>query len=148
MIIEEIQNKIHTQIPMTKLMQLELKSIDNTTLITSAPLNINVNDKGTAFGGSLSSIAIISSWCMAYYLSKKLNIGESNIVIVNNETKFLRPVTKDIICTTYIPKEEEIKILKSKLEVKNSGTIKIYAQVIENGKICVDFRGTYYIKKV
>ena len=148
MVIEEIQNKIHTQIPMTKLMQLELKSIDNTTLITTAPLNINVNDKGTAFGGSLSSIAIISSWCMAYYLSKKLNIGESNIVIVNNETKFLRPVTKDIICTTFIPKKEEIKILESKLEIKNSGTIKIYAQIIENEEICVDFRGTYYIKKV
>lgn len=148
MIIEEIQNKIHTQIPMTKLMQLELKNIDNSMLISSAPLNINVNDKGTAFGGSLSTIAIISSWCMAYYLSKKLNIGESNIVIVNNETKFLRPVTKDIICNTFIPKEEEIKALASKLELKDSGTIKIYAQIIEDEKICVDFKGTYYIKKM
>lgn len=148
MILQEIQNKIHTQIPMTKLMQLKLKEINNDFLITQAPLNINVNDKGTAFGGSLSSIAIISSWCMAYYLSKQFNLDNSSIVIVNNETKFLRPVTKDIICTTFIPKEEELKILHSKLEVKNSGTIKIYAQIIENEKICVDFRGTYYIKKV
>ncbi|PLY08974.1 MAG: thioesterase [Arcobacter sp.] len=146
--IKDIENKIHTQIPMTRLMQLELKSIDNTRLITTAPLHINVNDKGTAFGGSLSSITIISSWCIAYYLSKKLNLEDSNIVIVKNETKFLRPVTKDIICTTYIPKDEDIKILKSKLEIKNSGTIKINAQVIENKEICVDFRGTYYIKKV
>ncbi|WP_419764537.1 MAG: YiiD C-terminal domain-containing protein [Arcobacter sp.] len=146
--IKDIENKIHTQIPMTKLMQLELKSMDNISLITTAPLHINVNDKGTAFGGSLSSITIISSWCIAYYLSEKLNLEKSSIVIVKNETKFLRPVRSDIVCTTYIPKDEEINILESKLEEKNSGTIKIHAQIIEDKEICVDFRGTYYIKKM
>lgn len=146
MMIKDIENKIHTQIPMTKLMQLELKSIDNSSLITTAPLDINVNDKGTAFGGSLSSITIMSSWCLAYYLSKKFNIENPNIVIFKNETKFIRPVTRDIICTTFIPNEEELNNLKSKLETKNSGSIKIHAQIIEDEKVCVDFQGVYVIK--
>ncbi|WP_428025777.1 YiiD C-terminal domain-containing protein [Arcobacter sp.] len=146
MIIKEIENKIHTQIPITKLMQLKLKSIDNSCLITTAPLDININDKGTAFGGSLNSITIMSSWCLAYYLSKKLNLENPNIVIFKNETKFIRPVTKDIICTTFIPSEEELKSLESKLEIKGSGSIKIHAQVIEDGKVCVDFQGVYVIK--
>lgn len=146
MIIKEIQNKIHTQIPMTKLMKLELKEINNNSLITKAPLDINVNDKGTAFGGSLNSITIISSWCMTYFLSKKLNIENPNIVIFKNETKFIRPVTKDIICTTFIPNEEELNTLKSKLHTKNSGSIKIHSQIIENDKVCVDFYGIYVIK--
>jgi thioesterase domain-containing protein len=145
-IIKEIQNKIHTQIPMTKLMKLELKEINNNSLITKAPLDINVNDKGTAFGGSLNSITIISSWCMTYFLSKKLNIENPNIVIFKNETKFIRPVTKDIICTTFIPNEEELNTLKSKLHTKNSGSIKIHSQIIENDKVCVDFYGIYVIK--
>ncbi len=146
MIIEEIQNKIHTQIPMTKLMQLELLSIDKNSLITTAPLKINVNDKGTAFGGSLSSIAIISSWCMAYYLSKRLNIENPNIVIFKNETKFIRPVTKDIICTSFIPNQEELSNLEVKLKTKNSASIKIHAQIIEDEKVCLDFQGLYVIK--
>ena len=148
MTIQEIENKIHTQIPMTKLMKLQLKSLDNSKLITTAPLDINVNDKGTAFGGSLSSIVIISSWCMAFYLSQKFKIDKSNIVIVKNETKFLRPVTKDIVCNSFIPKNEEIDDLKSKLDKKNSGSIVLSAQIIEDEKVCVDFKGTYLIKKV
>ena len=148
MTIQEIENKIHTQIPMTRLMKLQLKSLDNSKLITTAPLDINVNDKGTAFGGSLSSIVIISSWCMAFYLSQKFKIDKSNIVIVKNETKFLRPVTKDIVCNSFIPKNEEIDDLKSKLDIKNSGSIVLSAQIIEDEKVCVDFKGTYLIKKV
>ena len=144
--IKDIENKIHTQIPMTRLMQLELKSIDDKSLVTTAPLHINVNDKGTAFGGSLSSITIISSWCIAYYLSKKINIENPNIVIFKNETKFIRPVTRDIICTTLIPNEEEVNNLKLKIETKNSGSIKIHAQIIEDEKVCVDFQGVYIIK--
>ncbi|RXJ82018.1 YiiD C-terminal domain-containing protein [Arcobacter sp. F2176] len=146
MIIKEIENKIHTQIPMTKLMKLELKDLNETQLITTAPLDINVNDKGTAFGGSLNSITIISSWCMAYYLSKKLNIENTSIVIFKNETKFIRPVTKDIVCTTFIPNEEEQNSLKSKINTKNSASIKIHSQIIENDKVCVDFYGVYIIK--
>jgi|TARA_R110002033_G_scaffold20278_5_gene51323 thioesterase domain-containing protein len=146
MIIEEIQNKIHTQIPMTKLMKFELKNLDENSLLTTAPLDINVNDKGTAFGGSLNSITIISSWCMAYYLSKKFNLENPSIVIFKNETKFIRPVTKDIICTTFIPNEEEQNTLQTKINTKNSGSIKIHSQIIEEGKVCVDFYGIYVIK--
>jgi len=146
--IKEIQNKIHTQIPMTKLMQVELKTLDDITLITTAPLNININDKGTAFGGSLNTLTIISSWCMAYYISKKFNINDSSIVISKNETKFLRPVTKDIICNTFVPQKDELSQLKLSLDKKSRGSIIINAQIVEDEKVCVNFKGTYIIKKV
>ena len=144
--IKEIQNKIHTQIPITKLMKVKLEKLDQTKLITTAPLNINTNDKGTAFGGSLNTLTIISSWSMAYYLSKKYNIVNPNIVIFKNETKFIRPVTKDIICTTFIPNKEELEKLEIKLKMKNSASIKIHSKIIEDGKVCVDFKGIYIIK--
>jgi len=146
--IKEIQNKIHTQIPMTKLMQVELKTLDDIKLITTAPLNININDKGTAFGGSLNTLTIISSWCMAYYISKKFNINDSSIVISKNETKFLRPVTKDIICNTFVPQKDELSQLKLSLDKKSRGSIIINAQIVEDEKVCVNFKGTYIIKKV
>jgi len=36
--------------------------------------------------------------------------------------------------------------LKLKIETKNSGSIKIHAQIIEDEKVCVDFQGVYIIK--
>lgn len=74
------------------------------------------------------------------------NIEKSNIVIINNETKFLRPVTKDIVCQTFVPDDTNISQLKDKLQNKKSGSIKITSQIMEDNNICVLFKGTYVIK--
>lgn len=145
---QELENKLHTQIPMTKLMHLNICSIENDKLITTAPLDININDKGTAFGGSLSTITIISSWSIAYLISLKLNLENTNIVIYQNNTKILRPVTKNIICHTYMPTSKEIEELKDKLDKKSSASINISSKIIENDKTCVDFNGIYIIKVI
>ncbi len=144
--INELQNKLHNEIPLTKMMELKIQDYNEKELITTAPLNININDKGTAFGGSLSTMTIISAWSLCWLISKELGFNSNNIVIIKNETSFRKPVTKDIICYTKKPSFEEIKLLKQKLETKKSASIKIESAIIENNEICVEFLGYYVIK--
>ena len=144
--INELQNKLHSQIPMTKLMNLKIEDYNDKELITTAPLDININDKGTAFGGSLSTITIISAWSLCWLISKELGFDSNNIVIIKNETSFRKPVTEDIVCHTKKPSFEEIKTLKQKLEIRKSASIKIESKIIENDEICVEFVGYYVIK--
>lgn len=144
--IHKLQNKLHNEIPLTKLMQLNIKEYNAKELISTAPLNININDKGTAFGGSLSTITIISSWSLCWLISQELNYDSKNIVVIKNENKYLKPVTKDIICYTTKPNKEQIQILKEKLEKKGSASITIESKIIEDGDVCVEFEGVYVIK--
>ena len=144
--IKELENKLHTQIPLTKLMELKIINYDEEQLITTAPLSVNINDKGTAFGGSLATITIISSWSLCWLVSQELGFQSNNIVIIKNEHSYRKPVTKDIICVTKKPSLQEIEILKNKLLTKKSASIKIESQIIENGEICVDFIGYNVIK--
>ena len=144
--IKELQEKLHNEIPLTKLMELKIKDYSNNQLITTAPLNINKNDKGTAFGGSLATITIISSWSLCWLISKELGFDSKNIVIIKNEHSYKKPITKDIICYTYKPSLEQISILKQKLETKKSASIKIKSFIIENNETCVEFEGYYVIK--
>lgn len=144
--IKELENKLHTQIPLTKLMELKIINYDEEQLITTAPLSVNINDKGTAFGGSLATITIISSWSLCWLVSQELGFQSNNIVIIKNEHSYRKPVTKDIICVTKKPSLQEIETLKNKLLTKKSASIKIESQIIENGEICVDFIGYYVIK--
>jgi thioesterase domain-containing protein len=144
--IQELQNKLYNEIPLTKMMELQIKDYNINELITTAPLEPNINDKGTAFGGSLSTLSIISAWSLCWLISKELGFDSNNIVIIKNETSFRKPVTNDIICHTKKPSLQEIEILKQKLENKKSASIKIESQIIEDGKICVDFVGYYVIK--
>ncbi|PUE66518.1 YiiD C-terminal domain-containing protein [Arcobacter caeni] len=144
--IKELQNKLHNEIPLTKIMEIKIQNYNNQELITTASLEININDKGTAFGGSLSTLSIISGWSLCWLISKELGFNSNNIVIIKNETSFRKPVTKDIICHTKKPSTEEIQILKEKLLTKKSASIKIESKIIENNEICVDFVGYYVIK--
>lgn len=144
--IKELQNKLHNEIPLTKIMEIKIQNYTNQELITTASLGININDKGTAFGGSLSTITIISGWSLCWLISKELGFDSNNIVIIKNETSFRRPVTKDIVCHTKKPSLEEIQILKEKLLTKKSASLKIKSKIIEDGETCVDFVGFYVIK--
>ncbi len=144
--IKELQNKLHNEIPLTKIMEIKIQNYTNQELITTASLGININDKGTAFGGSLSTTTIISGWSLCWLISKELGFDSNNIVIIKNETSFRRPVTKDIVCHTKKPSLEEIQILKEKLLTKKSASLKIKSKIIEDGEICVDFSGYYVIK--
>lgn len=144
--IKTLQDKLHSEIPLTKLMELKIEKYNDFELKTTAPLQININDKGTAFGGSLSTITIISAWSLCWLISKELGFDSNNIVIIKNETSFRKPVTKDITCHTFKPSKEDIEILKQKLEKKKSASIKISSQIIEDDEVCVDFIGYYVIK--
>ena len=144
--IKELQNKLYNDIPLTKIMEIKIQNYTNQELITTASLGININDKGTAFGGSLSTITIISGWSLCWLISKELGFDSNNIVIIKNNTSFRKPVTKNITCHTFKPSKEEIEILKQKLENKKSASIKIKSQIIENDEVCVDFLGYYVIK--
>lgn len=144
--IQELQNKLYTEIPLTKMMKIKIQDYNEFELITTAPLEPNINDKGTAFGGSLSTLSIISAWSLCWLISKELGFNSNNIVIIKNDTSFRKPVTKEIVCNTKKPSKQEINMLKHKLEMKKSASIKIESQIIEDGEICVEFKGYYVIK--
>ncbi|MCT7911254.1 thioesterase domain-containing protein [Arcobacter lacus] len=144
--IKILEDKLHNEIPLTKFMNLEITKYDEKELITTAPLDKNINDKGTAFGGSLATLTIVSGWSICWLISQELNIDSKNIVVIKNEHSYRKPVTKELICYTYKPTKDEIENLKNKLLLKKSASIKINSQIIEDGEICVDFIGYYVIK--
>lgn len=144
--IKILENKLHNEIPLTKFMDLKITKYDEKELITIAPLNTNINDKGTAFGGSLATLTIISGWSICWLISKELEINSENIVVIKNEHSYRKPVKKELICHTKRPTKDEIENLKNKLLLKKSASIKISSQIIEDDEVCVDFTGYYVIK--
>lgn len=144
--IKILENKLHNEIPLTKFMDLKITKYDEKELITIAPLNKNINNKGTAFGGSLATLTIISGWSICWLISKELEINSENIVVIKNEHSYRKPVTKELICHTKRPTKDEIENLKNKLLLKKSASIKISSQIIEDDEVCVDFTGYYVIK--
>ena len=61
-----------------------------------APLDANVNDKGCAFGGSLSSLMTIAGWGLAFLKLAEAGL-EADIYVADSRVRYLKPVYEDLL---------------------------------------------------
>ena len=148
MLIKKLKNKIHSEIPLTAFMNIDIKNCDDKRLLTTAPLSMNSNDKGTGFAGSLSTLATISGWGLCWLLTQEMGFKNTSIVILKSDISFTKPVTQDLNCRTQIPNTQSLEILKNKLIKKGSGSIMIKSSISEDKNTCVNFEGIYVIKLI
>ena len=97
-----LEQFVDDHLPLGRAMGLEVSHYNSESLSLSAPLNLNNNDKGTAFGGSLYCAAVMAGWGYFYLrcLQYKLNEGAPNIVISKSEIEYLAPVDARTIIAT------------------------------------------------
>ena len=74
--------------PPTQAMALGFAGMDEETLRLAAPLSANVNDKGCAFGGSLTSLMTLAAWAL---MSMKLEQAGSraDIYVQDSSVRYL-----------------------------------------------------------
>ena len=57
-----LQNRIVQEFALARHMGIVVESADDAAVVLRAPLALNANYKGTAFGGSLYSVAVLAGW--------------------------------------------------------------------------------------
>ena len=67
--LDEITRYLHDHIPITRSLGARVEHADGQSVRLWAPLAQNLNHRDTAFGGSLSSLAILSGWVLLYLRS-------------------------------------------------------------------------------
>jgi thioesterase domain-containing protein len=95
----EIQELLHSKIPITRALGVKVEDYDGERLILTAPLRENVNHLGTAFGGSLNALAVLSGYGLLWL---ELQEAECHIVIRESSISYEHPVTGDLraICVS------------------------------------------------
>lgn len=88
--------RAHLQsIPQVRAMQVDVAGEVGGRLRLSAPLPPNVNDKGSAFGGSLVSLMTLAGWGLA-----TLRLGEAGLAaevyVADSQVRYLAPLLADL----------------------------------------------------
>jgi hypothetical protein len=68
-------------IPLLNAMQLSFNRFEDLELTMEAPLAPNINNKGTAFGGSIASICLFGGWAVATLAFMDHDIHNTEIVV-------------------------------------------------------------------
>ena len=98
---DALRTFLHTRIPLTVTMAVDVVVAQENCVTLSAPLEPNVNHRQTVFGGSASSLAILAAWSLVYLRLQREGLA-LRIVIQKNTVTYERPITGAFTATAQL----------------------------------------------
>lgn len=138
--IKLIQELFYSKIPITLAMGVKVEEYDGSRLVLSAPLAANVNHLGTAFGGSLNALAVLSGYGLLWL---ELQDTQCHIVIRESRISYDHPVGDDIRATCVRPNAETLAAFKTQFHQRGKARIALTATIENQGLAAVRFQGTF-----
>jgi thioesterase domain-containing protein len=108
-----------------------------------APLAVNVNDKGCAFGGSLSSLMTLAAWGLVYLELAQQGIV-ADIFVADSRVRYLKPVFQDLQVDACFDDAGERVALLDALRRQGRASIRLQARtLLTDGGVAATFVGRY-----
>ena len=136
----QIQDLLHDKIPITRAMGVQVEDYDGGRLVLSAPLAANVNHLGTAFGGSLNALAVLSGYGLLWL---ELDNADCHIVIRDSSISYERPVRGELRAVCVLPEAAALAAFKQTFQQRGKARITLAATIESDGITAVRFQGTF-----
>jgi thioesterase domain-containing protein len=136
----EIEAFFHAKIPLTAAMGVRVESYDAQRLILAAPLDANHNHLGTAFGGSLAALLILSGYGLLWL---ELGDAEFHIVVRKISLDCRRPVRDPLRAICARPPADELALFRDTFTRRGKARIELHATVEQEGEVAAQFRGLF-----
>jgi thioesterase domain-containing protein len=142
MTLDEFTRYLHEHIPLTRHLGAVVEAWDGATVRLGAPLAPNLNHRSTAFGGSLSALAILSGWALVHLALRERGI-EARVVIQRTELDFVEPVDGDFTATSALPPAKDWERFLKTLERHRRARITVASTLRWPSGVGGEHRGTY-----
>ena len=133
-----LQAEFDHSIPLTRSIGIRVVHYDDDRLELCAPLAPNVNDKGTAFGGSISCILTLAAWGVVWLACAREQIA-CDIFIHKGNITFYKPVLVDLHAVCRVPPENELVKFLRNLNNKGRARIGLMSELVVEGDIMTGF---------
>jgi thioesterase domain-containing protein len=119
-----------------------VESAEDRGVVLYAPLAPNANFKGTAFGGSLFCIAVLTGWAWVtrYFAARQIAV---DVVIQESTIRYLAPVQGALRATLWAPPVEQIERLRSMLRRAGRGRIRLHVGIHFGHAVATHFDGVF-----
>jgi thioesterase domain-containing protein len=140
----EIEEYLHRHIPISAVMEVGVKSIDEEGVRLTAPLAPNINHRSTVFGGSASAVAILAAWTFVHARLRDRGLT-SRIVIQRNAMEYLQPIHGEFEAFCPAPPSRSWQRLVDGVERRGRGRITLEVELFAGGEIVGAFSGSYVV---
>ena len=122
------EQQLLADIPLTRTMQLRVAGWDGATLRLGAPLAPNINDKGCAFGGSLSSLMTLAGWGVIVLKLRALDRA-CDIYVRDSKIRYLAPVWTDLVAEARLAEGEDWDGFLAGLATRGRARLHVHCRV-------------------
>ena len=137
-----LQNRILQEFPLAQHIGIVVESADDASVVLRAPLAPNANYKGTAFGGSLYSLAVLCGWAwVTRYLAARGLAADA--VIQESSTRYLAPVQGELRASAAAPAGAEIDKFRKMLQRAGRGRIRVRVDIHYDQSLATLFEGVF-----
>ncbi|GAC1300295.1 MAG: YiiD C-terminal domain-containing protein [Steroidobacteraceae bacterium] len=139
---EYLQDRIAGEFVLARHIGIVVESADDGAVVMRAPLAPNANYKGTAFGGSLYSLAVLAGWAWVtrYLAARGLS---ADAVIQESSVRFLAPVRGELRASVAAPPEAEISKFRKMLQRAGRGRIRLRVEIVYGHTLATLFEGVF-----
>lgn len=138
----EIKEYLYNNIPLAKAMNVEVINVSKYSLTLKAPLSNNSNMHGTAFGGSLSSIALLTGWSLIHSQITDQWLPAGDLVIAEANILFEKPVATDLVAQAKLDQPSFVSFIE-KYKEKGRAKLTVEIEVLTDKGTGCRTTGTY-----
>ena len=140
----DAEKYFHEQIPITRAMGVRVVAHDENGLVIEAPVALNSNHLGTAFGGSINAVATLAAYGLLWL---ELRGHDAHVVVAESSIRFLRPVRETIRAICLRPDPEEWTAFQTTFGDKGKARIALRVQVVEAEETAAEFDGIFVARR-
>lgn len=118
---------LFADIVQAKAMQITVSKHWKNGIELSAPLESNLNDKGTAFAGSISSMLTLAGWALITHLLNEAGV-EAEVMVVKSSMQFSVAVRTALKSVAEVSAEEVARVFQE-LETRGRSRICIDSSI-------------------
>ena len=116
---------------------------DGERLTVHAPLAANVNDKGTAFGGSLVSLMTLAAWALTTLRIEQAGL-EADVYVADTEVRYRAPLLTDLHAEAWLAEDEAWAPVLATLRERGKARATLLAHVLlPDGRVACEARARY-----
>lgn len=138
----EITAYLHEQFPLAAAMRIRTDSWDGRTLKLAAPLEPNLNHAQSAFGGSISTLAITTGWMLLHLLLLERQVS-NRLLIQKSSIDYNRPIEGMLRAAAHVPKVDELNLFLEVLHRRRKARITLETVVYDDTVPAAIHSGTY-----
>ena len=129
--------------PPVAAMQVEVEGMRGDALGLPAPLSANANDKGNAFGGSLTSLMTVAGWGL---VTLKLRLAglKAEVYVADSQIRYLAPLYGDLVAEAVFAEGQAWDLFVDTLVQRGRARILVDARVLlPEGGLATMLSGRY-----